>query len=190
MKAAYPSLIHLHELRTARLRLRQWQTQDLQPLIELNADPQVMRYFPAPLYPHQSKALFKHCQHFMNQHGWGVWVLEHLESQQFMGMVGLNIPQSAIEFMPCVEIIWRLESRWWRQGYAFEAAQACLEFGLNTLELQEILAFTSLLNLPSQGLMQKLDMTYVQNFDHPNLNQDNPLRPHCLYRLQAPALSA
>lgn len=182
MKFVYPSLIRIQEIRTARLRLRQWQDKDLAPLIRLNADPEVMRFFPAPLYPHQSKTQFQRCRDFITQYGWGVWVVEHEETQAFMGLVGLNIPHTAMDFMPCVEIVWRLEPRWWRQGYALEAAQACLDFGLYHLQLQEILAFTSLLNLPSQQLMRKLGMHYVRDFEHPNLDLSNPLRTHCLYR--------
>ncbi|MCX5592423.1 GNAT family N-acetyltransferase [Alcaligenes endophyticus] len=182
MKPVYPSLIRLQEIRTTRLRLRQWKAADLAPLIRLNADPEVMRFFPAPLYPHQSKMLFKRCRDFINQYGWGVWAVEHQETREFMGLVGLNIPHTAMDFMPCVEIVWRLEPRWWRQGFAYEAAQACLQFGLHSLKLEEILAFTSLLNLPSQQLMQKLGMQYVHNFEHPNLEPTNPLRRHCLYR--------
>jgi len=36
-------------LETNRLNLRQWQEKDLQPFAELNADPEVMKYFPKAL---------------------------------------------------------------------------------------------------------------------------------------------
>lgn len=35
------------ELETARLKLRQWQTSDLEPFAKMNADPRVME-FPPP----------------------------------------------------------------------------------------------------------------------------------------------
>ncbi|HVR51270.1 MAG TPA: GNAT family N-acetyltransferase, partial [Pseudorhodoferax sp.] len=41
----------MHEpLHTPRLLLRQWTDDDLAPFAALNADPAVMRYFPAPLH--------------------------------------------------------------------------------------------------------------------------------------------
>src|SRR5919202_823953 len=45
------------ELRTRRLLLRQWRDADLEPFAALNADPQTMRYFPAPLSREESDAL-------------------------------------------------------------------------------------------------------------------------------------
>lgn len=37
------------EFDTPRLRLRQWREDDLTPFAALNADPEVMAHFPAPL---------------------------------------------------------------------------------------------------------------------------------------------
>jgi RimJ/RimL family protein N-acetyltransferase len=37
------------ELRTERLLLRRWRATDRAPFARMNADPEVMRYFPAPL---------------------------------------------------------------------------------------------------------------------------------------------
>ena len=42
---------------TERLVLRQWRDEDLEPFARLNADPEVMRYFPAPLDREQSDAM-------------------------------------------------------------------------------------------------------------------------------------
>jgi RimJ/RimL family protein N-acetyltransferase len=43
-------------LRTERLLLRQWRDEDLEPFAELNADPETMRYFPAPVVREDSDA--------------------------------------------------------------------------------------------------------------------------------------
>lgn len=40
---------HGHELRTERLRLRRWREADRAPFAQMNADPEVMEHFPAPL---------------------------------------------------------------------------------------------------------------------------------------------
>lgn len=41
-------------IKTPRLILRQWQDADTAPFIQMCADEDVMRYFPAPLTPEQS----------------------------------------------------------------------------------------------------------------------------------------
>lgn len=35
-------------IETSRLQLRDWEAEDLEPFSQLNADEQVMRYFPKP----------------------------------------------------------------------------------------------------------------------------------------------
>lgn len=45
------------ERRTARLLMRQWTEADLEPFAELNADPEVMEYFPGTLTREASDAL-------------------------------------------------------------------------------------------------------------------------------------
>jgi RimJ/RimL family protein N-acetyltransferase len=42
-------MVELIELDTERLRLRQWRAADLEPFVQLNADPRVMEFFPVPL---------------------------------------------------------------------------------------------------------------------------------------------
>jgi RimJ/RimL family protein N-acetyltransferase len=42
---------------TRRLRLRRWRDEDLEPFAAINADPEVMAYFPEPLSRRQSDAL-------------------------------------------------------------------------------------------------------------------------------------
>lgn len=46
-------------IETARLRLRAWRADDFPAFAQLNADAQVMRYFPSPLTQTESDALAK-----------------------------------------------------------------------------------------------------------------------------------
>lgn len=177
----------LIEPRTDRLQLRQWQPQDREAFAAMTADPEVMRYFPAPLTRAQSDAMADRCEALMAERGWGVWAVERLDNQQFIGIVGLHVPQADLPFSPCVEIMWRLARDAWHQGFATEAAEAALAVGFEALQLAEIVAFTTTSNLPSQALMQRLRMTRdsAGDFDHPALAADHPLRAHVLYRLSA-----
>jgi RimJ/RimL family protein N-acetyltransferase len=57
-------------------------------------------------------------------------------------------------FTPAVEISWRLDSKFWRKGYATEAAKAVIDLAFNTLKLEEVVSFTVENNtkiLPSNG---------------------------------------
>lgn len=171
-------------LKTERLILRQWQTRDYPEFAKLNADPEVMEFFPTCLNAEESKALAQRLQALIEQQGWGFWVVELKATQAFIGILGLNSVSSILPFSPAIEIGWRLHSAYWGQGFATEAAQAALQFGFESLQLTEIIAFTALSNLRSQRLMQGLGMQReALNFEHPALAKAHPLAEHCLYRL-------
>lgn len=174
----------LMEIHTERLLLRQWRTEDRQPFSAMNADPEVMRYFPAPLTHGQSDAMADRCQMFLEKRGWGLWAVEVKAERAFIGFVGLSVPVADLPFMPCVEIGWRLAAAAWGKGYATEAARAALRVGFVDLQFAEIVSFTSVINARSRAVMERLGMTQdKQTFEHPGVPIGNLLREHCLYRL-------
>jgi ribosomal-protein-alanine N-acetyltransferase len=103
----------------------------------------------------------------------------------FIGFVGLQILSFEAHFTPTVEVGWRLARAFWGQGYATEAAQAAIRHGFVDLELREIVSFTARINQRSIAVMQRLNMTHdpTDDFNHPLVPPDHPLRPHVLYRL-------
>ncbi|ABE50191.1 acetyltransferase, GNAT family [Methylobacillus flagellatus KT] len=54
---------------TERLVLRQWREADLAPFALLNADPEVMAYFPDTLDSQQSDAMARRCASLIEQRG-------------------------------------------------------------------------------------------------------------------------
>lgn len=173
------------ELRTKRLLLRQWRDEDLEPFAELNADPETMRYFPAPPHREQSDALAEHARGHIDEEGWGIWAVEVVGAASFIGFVGLARPSFEEHFTPAVEVGWRLAREHWGHGYATEAGRAALGYGFEELDLDEIVSFTSGLNEPSRRVMERLGMSHdpADDFEHPRVPVGHPLRPHVLYRL-------
>ena len=177
-------MLAIIEPETARLYLRQWRDSDYAQFARINADPCVMKYFPTCLDRQASDAMADRIRVLIASRGWGVWAVELKQTQTLIGFVGLHIPTDDLPFKPCVEIAWRLAADCWGRGYATEAAKAALQVGFDTLEMAEIVSFTSLLNRRSQAVMERLGMRReVQTFLHPAVPADSPLREHCLYRL-------
>lgn len=172
------------EIETERLKLRQWQKGDWQPFAELNADPVVMEYFPETLGEEQSKEMALKLQALISERGWGLWATEEKASARFIGFVGLHEPSPELFFSPCVEIGWRLAKDFWGKGYATEAAKAVLRLTFEQLRMKEIYSFTSIHNLKSIAVMERLHMTNTgQNFQHPKIEEGHWLREHVLYKL-------
>ena len=170
----------------ARIRLRPWRDEDLAPFAAMNADPEVMRHFPATLAPAESAAMLARLRVHQAEHGWGVWAVEERGGAPFLGAVGLLRVGFAARFTPAVEIMWRIAPAFQRRGFAEEAARLALAYGFGTLGLTKIVAFTIPANEPSWRLMEKLGMQPDGMFDHPRLPEGHPMRPHRLYRLRRP----
>jgi ribosomal-protein-alanine N-acetyltransferase len=173
------------ELRTPHLRLRQWRKADAEPFAALNADPEVMRYYPSPLGRAQSDALAERERAAIRDRGWGLWAVEVVEGSPFIGFVGLAEPSFDAHFTPAVEVGWRLAREHWGNGYATEGARGALAFGFEELRLDEIVSFTTVANHRSRRVMERLGMTHdpADDFPHPLLAGDDPIEPHVLYRL-------
>jgi len=171
-------------LRTERLVLRDWRDDDLAPFAALNADPRVTEFLPGPLTRAESDALAARIRGALARYGFGAWAVEVMGGAPFIGFVGLSVPLFAAAFTPCTEIAWRLAAEHWGRGYATEAAGAALAYGFEQLGLEEIVAFTTAGNTRSRAVMERLGMTRspADDFEHPSLAHDDPLRPHVLYR--------
>ena len=169
---------------TPRLRLREWRDSDLAPFAAMNADPQVMRYFPETLDRAASDALVERIRVQFDNHGFGPWAVEIPGVTAFAGFVGLMVPTFEAHFTPCVEIGWRLACEVWGRGYATEAAQAALDYAFTVLKTDEVVAMTVPANQPSRAVMERLGMTRdpADDFDHPRVPEGHKLRRHVLYR--------
>jgi RimJ/RimL family protein N-acetyltransferase len=170
------------ELRTERLLLRGWRESDLTPFAALNADPEVMRYFPAPMSRAESDALAARASASLRERGWGLWAVDR--DGGFLGFTGLAVPRFEAHFAPAVEIGWRFARSAWGSGYATEAATAVLQFAFDELGLAEVVSFTAAENRRSRAVMERIGMLHDAggDFDHPGIAAGSPLRRHVLYR--------
>ncbi|MCI0360930.1 MAG: GNAT family N-acetyltransferase [Planctomycetaceae bacterium] len=176
------------ELRTSRLLLRWWRSDDRAAFARLNADPRVMEFFPKALSREESDAVANRIEAHFQQHGYGLWAVEIPGVTHFAGFIGLAIPRFEAHFTPCIEIGWRLAAETWNRGYATEGARAVLDFAFLHLGADEIVSFTVPANVRSRRVMEKIGMTHnpADDFDHPALPEGHSLRRHVLYRLKKP----
>jgi len=150
----------------------------------MNADPEVMRYFPATMDRSASNASIDRIEDLFEQQGFGLWALELAATGQFIGFTGLNPMPDGVPGAGEVEVGWRLARHAWRQGFATEAATAAVDVAFSGVGLDRVWSMTSVLNRPSQAVMLRIGMTPAALFDHPKLADGHPLRRHIAYRLE------
>ncbi|HSZ32260.1 MAG TPA: GNAT family N-acetyltransferase [Puia sp.] len=168
-------------IETERLILRHWKNKDVTPFIEMCADRKVMEFLSAPLTPMEAQITVKRIHSHFKKHGFGLYAIEQKESKKFIGFTGFMIPNFEHFFTPCVEIGWRIKSTEWKKGFATEAAAACLKFGFSKLGFKKIHSFTSIHNLASERVMQKIGLLRKGTFFHPMLPSGHLLSEHVLY---------
>jgi ribosomal-protein-alanine N-acetyltransferase len=150
----------------------------------MNADPEVMEFFPRVLTRGESDGLVERIEAGFERDGFGLWAVEVRETGEFVGFAGLNRVGFEAPFTPAVEVGWRLARAAWGNGYATEAGRAALAFGFERVGLAEIVSFTTVANHRSRAVMERLGMTRdpAEDFEHPSLPSGHPQRPHVLYR--------
>ena len=167
---------------TDRMILRSWKLEDLPLFAKMNKDARVMRYFPSILTDEQTDSFYKRIQSEFERKGWGLYAVELKSNGTFIGYVGLHEIGFDADFTPGVEIGWRLAADYHNQGLATEAAKEVLKLAKQN-GLQRLYSFTAKQNAPSERVMQKIGMTKVRDFEHPNLSPVSPLRTHVLYQI-------
>lgn len=172
-------------LETSRLILREWCDSDFGALHSLCTDPSVMATI-GPLHDEaKTEELLVRLQDRQREHGCIFWAMERQEDGRVIGFCGVSrgtIPRLQNK----LEIGWRLASDCWGQSYAREAAEATLVWIGENHPDEAIWAITSVGNLRSRGLMERLGMRYRDDmcFNHPAVADGSPLKPHVTYWLE------
>ena len=172
-------------IETERLIVRPWRDADREPFFAMACDPEVMRYL-LPLNTRaESDERIDSLMAMQAEHGHCFWAVERREDARFLGFCGVVIPREPIWEH---EIGWRLARNAWGQGYAYEAAQASLDWAWKHIETPSIMAITNIENTRSWGLMERQGMRRFpdEDFEHPSVPVGDPLRPHILYRIHRP----
>lgn len=126
-------------LETERLILREFRPEDLDAYAAMCADPEVMRYLSIDGTVLTREDAWRQMAMFAGHwvlRGFGMWVVEHRETGDFLGRVGLHYPEG----WPDREVGWCLARPYWGQGFATEAAEAAIRHAFEHLEWQHVVS--------------------------------------------------
>ena len=162
-------------LRTGRLRLVPLSDEHLEYEVELDADPEVMRYL-GDGRARNCEDVERHHQHRLaaakRVTGLGFWV--GFVDGQFVGWWILEPPEPADQ-RPIdgqAELGYRLLRRYWRKGLASEGARELVRHGFEDLGLMRIFAETMTVNAASRATMTAVGLRQVRTF---HINWDEPI---------------
>lgn len=144
-------------LSSERLLLKEMITADAENLFLLNSDPEVIQYTGDVMF-HSIEDALNLIQNYdqYEKYKMGRLSLFDKTSGEYIGWCGLKY----LEEINQVDIGYRLLKQHWGKGYATETARICLDYGFNTLNLEEIIGTAMLENTASINVFKKLGMKY------------------------------
>lgn len=177
-------------IETARLVVRPWRAADRAPYLAYCNTPAVTRYLGGSVNEAAVDAALDRIAASQVKDGFTFWAVERRGDAAFLGYCGLK---RMYDLGPPldgeIEIGWRLREDAWGQGFAREAALACVDWAWANTALAHVHAITTPGNARSWGLMERLGMSRMWDgdFDHPKLAAGDPLRRHVTYTIKRPA---
>lgn len=148
-------------LETARLVLREFEPDDAAALVELNSDPDVLRYTgDKPFESVEAARRFLEAYPDYRTNGFGRWAVLLRSSGEFAGWCGLKRVDGE------VDLGYRLHRRFWGSGIATEAARASVAHGFFELGLDQIVARAWAQNLASIRVIEKCGLRYWKHARH------------------------
>ena len=145
---------------------------DAEPMLRVYGDPEVMRFILGGALSDESavRSLLERYSDAQERQGFSSWAVVGRQTGQPIGDAGFGIFEPTGE----VELGYTLARDSWGQGYATEAARACLEAGLEQLAAPRIIAVVDAENEPSLRVPERIGMRKVETIQAHG-------RPHVLF---------
>jgi RimJ/RimL family protein N-acetyltransferase len=161
--AHYHPQVHIH-LQTARLTLRRFTAADEDNLVNLNSDPEVMRYLTGGQPPSRKQIRDEiipfHLATYDNHPGFGTWAADDNGTGQFLGWLHLRPRRSD----GVIDLGYRLRRSAWGNGYATEGSRALISKGFTEHGIDRVTARTMTVNLASRRVMEKCGLTQIRTY--------------------------
>ena len=144
---------------TPRLMLRQFTEADAPLILELNSDPEILKYLHEPVLKTkaQAKKILDDIILPQYKNNLGRWAIHTKDNMNFIGWCGLKYRPELDE----VDLGYRLMQNAWGKGFATEAAQHSLDYGFKTLNLKLITGRAHIENLASIKVLEKIGMDFI-----------------------------
>lgn len=146
-------------LETERLLLREFVPDDAAGLFELDRDPEVHRYLGNhPLqHPDEAPPVVAFIRQQYAENGIGRWAVIERSTGEFMGWAGLKLVRDDINgHTDFYDLGYRFMRKFWRQGFATEAASATLAYAFERMKLPQLYSMADCNNLGSNTILQRL----------------------------------
>ena len=147
---------------TERLKIRRFHKTDLDALWAMMKKPEVMHAWENGFSKSETRKWLRRQYTRYQKDGYGYFAVTLKDSNRLIGQTGLM--KSVVNEENVVEIGYIFDNTVWGQGYAVEAARACVDLAFNRFNLDRLYATIRPENKASVRLAEKLGMGRIGEF--------------------------
>ena len=163
---------------TPRLILGQFTEDDAALILDLNSDPEIVKYVHEPVLTSEEQAKKIIIDIILPQYknNLGRWATYTKDNNEFIGWCGLKYRPELDE----IDLGYRFKRSAWGKGFATEAAKHTLTYGLNDLNLKLITGRAHIENLASIKVLEKIGMHFISE----GIVDDCPVKTYTISKQQ------
>lgn len=161
-------------LETERLILRPLTRNDVDAIYAIIGDPIAMQYYPHTFTREDAVEWIERNLRRYQKDGYGLLAVVLKSSGKVIGDCGLS--WQLADDTPMLELGYHLQREQWGQGYAAEAARACMDYAFRELAAEKLVSLIIAENQPSQRVAQRNGMQVERQVMHSG-------RPHLMYAI-------
>jgi len=152
----------VHIINTSRLFLREMVSDDRKSLSDIISDRETMRFYPQPYDESGVTRWLNWSIENYRTFGFGLWAVCLRSSGEMIGDCGITIQNINGTFRP--EIGYHINKKFWRNGYAHEAALAVRDWGFTNTPFAALYSYMNSKNIPSYSTAASVGMHFIEEF--------------------------
>ena len=152
-------------IETPRLLLRNYTLDDFDALYEILSDPETMQHYPAPYDEEKTRNWITWNLDNYEKYGFGLWAVVLKETSEFIGDCGITLQNIDGEILP--EIGYHIHKKYWRRGFAKEAARAVRNWGFRNTQYDIFYSYMKYTNIGSWSTALANGMKKVKEYPDP-----------------------
>lgn len=156
-------------IETPRLIIRELRPEDATQMFAMDSDPEVHKYLgnkPLTDIEEVHKVIAFVRQQYTDN-GIGRWAVILKDTGEFIGWTGYKrFTETVNNHVNHLDFGYRHARKFWGQGYAYEAAKAALDYGIDEMGFKDIYAMTDVDNKGSRRILEKLGFELKEIFPY------------------------
>jgi ribosomal-protein-alanine N-acetyltransferase len=161
-------------LETERLVLEELDQSRFNELFFLLSNSNVHKYFPKTLNREESVEFLDKIQNRQKEDGVSFWAVIKKYDSKMIGICGLL--KQIIDDKKEIEVGYRIDDKYWGNGYGTEAAAGCIKYAKDNLNLKSVISLILSINKQSIRVAEKNGLKLEkESMFHGQI--------HCVYRI-------